>query len=170
MALRVLLVDLGRFFRYLILYTVGRTPWTRDQPVARPLPTHRTTPKQNKRTQTSMPWVRLEPIIPMFEGAKAVHILYRAATVIGSHNKLIFQKYITSMDYWAMFIKTSYHIEVSCIGNNFGAYTCRSQSFRAGMIMSWTTPRNISGRCLEYSLLWKTANLLGLNTNTLKVK
>jgi hypothetical protein len=29
--------------------TVGRTPWTGDQPVARPLPTHRTT-----HTQTSM--------------------------------------------------------------------------------------------------------------------
>jgi hypothetical protein len=24
------------------IYTTGRTPWTRDQPVARPLPTHRT--------------------------------------------------------------------------------------------------------------------------------
>jgi hypothetical protein len=31
-------------------YTVGRTPWTSDQPVARPLLTHRTTPTQNKRT------------------------------------------------------------------------------------------------------------------------
>ncbi|PNF41455.1 hypothetical protein B7P43_G13389 [Cryptotermes secundus] len=30
-------------FRFLILYTVGRTPWTRDQPVVRPLPTYRTT-------------------------------------------------------------------------------------------------------------------------------
>jgi hypothetical protein len=40
----VLLLDLGRFFSYLIVYTVGRTPWTGDQPVARPLP-----------TQTSMP-------------------------------------------------------------------------------------------------------------------
>jgi hypothetical protein len=29
------LVDLGRFFNFLILYTVGRTPWTGDQPVAR---------------------------------------------------------------------------------------------------------------------------------------
>jgi hypothetical protein len=28
----------------------GRTPWTGDQPVARPLPTHRTTLTQNKRT------------------------------------------------------------------------------------------------------------------------
>jgi hypothetical protein len=27
-------------FSFLILYTVGRTPWTGDQPVASPLPTH----------------------------------------------------------------------------------------------------------------------------------
>jgi hypothetical protein len=36
-------------FRYLF-YTDGRTPWTSDEPVARPLPTHRTTQTQNKRT------------------------------------------------------------------------------------------------------------------------
>jgi hypothetical protein len=36
-----LLIGLGRFFSFLILYTVGMTPWTGDQPVARPLPTHR---------------------------------------------------------------------------------------------------------------------------------
>jgi hypothetical protein len=36
-------------------YTDGRTPWTSDQPVARPLPTQRKTQTQNKRTQTSMP-------------------------------------------------------------------------------------------------------------------
>jgi hypothetical protein len=30
-------------FEFLILYTVGRTPWMGDQLVARPLPTHRTT-------------------------------------------------------------------------------------------------------------------------------
>jgi hypothetical protein len=41
MALRHFVVDLCRFFSFLILYTVGRTPWTGDQPVARPLPTHR---------------------------------------------------------------------------------------------------------------------------------
>jgi hypothetical protein len=38
-----------------IFYTDGRTFRTSDQPVTRPLPTHRTTQKQNKRTQTSMP-------------------------------------------------------------------------------------------------------------------
>jgi hypothetical protein len=42
-------------FQFLNLKKVGRTPWTGDQPVARPLPTHRTTQTQNKRRQTSMP-------------------------------------------------------------------------------------------------------------------
>jgi hypothetical protein len=37
------LLGLGRFFIFLILYTVGKSPWTGDQPVARPLPTHGTT-------------------------------------------------------------------------------------------------------------------------------
>jgi hypothetical protein len=33
---------IGRFFCFLLfLYTVGRTPWTGDQLVARPLPTHK---------------------------------------------------------------------------------------------------------------------------------
>jgi hypothetical protein len=31
------------FFSFLILYTVDRIPWTGDQPVARTLPTYRTT-------------------------------------------------------------------------------------------------------------------------------
>jgi hypothetical protein len=60
----------------LILYTLG------DHPVARPLPTHRTTQAQNKRTQTSMPWVGFETTIPAFERAKTVHALDLAATVI----------------------------------------------------------------------------------------
>jgi hypothetical protein len=37
------LLGLNRFFSFLILYTVGRAPWTGDQPVARPIRTHRTT-------------------------------------------------------------------------------------------------------------------------------
>jgi hypothetical protein len=45
-----LLLDLGRSFTFLILNTVGRTTWTGDQPVIRPLPTHRTTQTQDKRT------------------------------------------------------------------------------------------------------------------------
>jgi hypothetical protein len=33
-----------------LFYTDGRTPWTSDQPVARSLPTHRTTQTQKKGT------------------------------------------------------------------------------------------------------------------------
>jgi hypothetical protein len=65
------------------LYTVGRTAWTGDQSVARPLPAHRTTQTRNKRTETSMPRVGLEPTIPVFKRANTVHALDRAATVIG---------------------------------------------------------------------------------------
>jgi hypothetical protein len=70
------------FFSFLILYTVGRTPWTGDQPVERPLPIHRTTQTQNKSTQTSMPRVGFESMIPVFERAKTVYALDRAATLI----------------------------------------------------------------------------------------
>jgi hypothetical protein len=75
-------------FQFFNLYTVGRTPWTGDQPVARSLPARRTALTQNKRTQISMPHVGFEPTIPVFEGAKTVHALERAATVIGKSNQL----------------------------------------------------------------------------------
>jgi hypothetical protein len=74
------LVDIHRFCNFLILCTVGRTPWTGDQPVARSLPTQRTKQTQNKRRETSMPWVG--PTIPPFERKKTVHALNRAASLI----------------------------------------------------------------------------------------
>jgi hypothetical protein len=61
--------------------TLGRTPWTGDQLVARPLPTTQT---QNKHRQTSVPWVGFEPTIPMFERVKTVHALDRSANVTGN--------------------------------------------------------------------------------------
>jgi hypothetical protein len=73
-------------FRFLILYTVGRTPWTRDQLVARPLPKRRT-------TQTQIPWVGFEPTTPVFERVKTVHASDRAATVIGMWMKYTEQKF-----------------------------------------------------------------------------
>jgi hypothetical protein len=48
------------------------------------LPTHTTTQTQNKRIQTFMPRVAIEPTIPVFERAKTVHVSDRAATVVGS--------------------------------------------------------------------------------------
>jgi hypothetical protein len=65
-----LLLGLGRFFSFLVFYTVHRTPWKGDQPVARPIPAHRTAQTQNKRTHTSMSQVGFEPIIPVFERGK----------------------------------------------------------------------------------------------------
>jgi hypothetical protein len=41
--------------------------------------------KQNKRTQTSLPQVGFELTNPVFEWAKTVYALDRAATVIGTY-------------------------------------------------------------------------------------
>jgi hypothetical protein len=73
-----------RYFRNLF-YTDGRTPWASDQPVARPLPTRRTTQAQNKRTHTAITWVGFELTISAFGRAKTVHVLDRAATLIGDN-------------------------------------------------------------------------------------
>jgi hypothetical protein len=70
---------LAVFFQFLNIYTAGSSPWAGDQPVARPLPTHRTTQTHNKRTQISMTRVRFVPTIPMFERGKTVHALDHAA-------------------------------------------------------------------------------------------
>jgi hypothetical protein len=73
-------------FQFPNLYIFFRTPWTGDQLVARPLPTHGTTQTRNKRRQTSMPRVGFEPTIPVFKRAKTVHVLERVALVIGGKN------------------------------------------------------------------------------------
>jgi hypothetical protein len=78
------LLDLRRFFSFLIFYTVSRTPWTGEQPVARPLSANRIAQKQNKHKQTAMAQVEFEPMTPVFERAKTVPALDRAATVIGA--------------------------------------------------------------------------------------
>jgi hypothetical protein len=71
---------ISAFFSFLIIYTVGRTPWTGDEPVARLLPIHRITQTQKKRIQTSTPRVGFEPTTPVFEQAKAVHALVSTHT------------------------------------------------------------------------------------------
>jgi hypothetical protein len=65
-------------FHFLNLYTVCRTPWMGDQPVVTPIPTPRTTHTENKHTQTPMPLVGFEPMIPVFERANTVRALDRA--------------------------------------------------------------------------------------------
>jgi hypothetical protein len=74
------------FFTFMS-FTDGRTIWTSDQFVAGPLPKHRTTQTQNKRTyKTSMPCVGFEPTIPASERAKTVHALEGSATVTSMGN------------------------------------------------------------------------------------
>jgi hypothetical protein len=46
---------LASAFQFHDHFTNGRTPWTSDQLVARPLHKQRTTQTQNKRRQISMP-------------------------------------------------------------------------------------------------------------------
>jgi hypothetical protein len=117
------LLDLGRFFSSLFFYTVGRTPWTGDEPVTRPLPTHRTAQTQNKRTKTSMPWVGFEPTISAFERAKTVYALDRSATVVGESRGR------------AVSIATGYELddrgaEVRIpIGATFFSFPCRPDRF-----------------------------------------
>jgi hypothetical protein len=89
------LLALGRFFSFLILYRDGRTSWTSDQSVAKPLPTDRTTQTQNKRTQTSMPRVGLGPMTPVFERAKCLHALDRAAGHCGQQQIVLDQIKLT---------------------------------------------------------------------------
>jgi hypothetical protein len=68
--LLALLLGLSRFSSFLILYTVGRTPWTGDLLDARLLPGHRIPQTELTRIQTSMPRVGFEPTTPAFERAK----------------------------------------------------------------------------------------------------
>jgi hypothetical protein len=64
-----------------------------DQLVARPLPIHRATQPQNKRTQTFIPLVGFEATSPAFERAKAVHALDGAAAVISILHSLCLQNF-----------------------------------------------------------------------------
>jgi hypothetical protein len=70
-------------FQSLILYTIVRSSWMGDQPIARPILTEH---KQNKRTQTSMSRVGFVPTITAFKRAKKVH----AAAVIGKFFSIFF--------------------------------------------------------------------------------
>jgi hypothetical protein len=52
-----LMSGLGRLFSFLILYTVGKTPWTGDQPDTGPIHTQDNTNKINTNIHASS-WIR----------------------------------------------------------------------------------------------------------------
>jgi hypothetical protein len=64
-----------------ILQTVGRTPWTGDQP-CRKAAIYDGQYKHKMRAD-SMPLVVFEPTISLFEQRKTLYALHRAATVVG---------------------------------------------------------------------------------------
>jgi hypothetical protein len=68
--------DLGHFFSFYILYTVSRTPWMGDEPVARPLPTHRIETHRHPCLE-----VLFEPSTTVFESVKTVHASHLASGV-----------------------------------------------------------------------------------------
>jgi hypothetical protein len=75
------LVDLGRLFSFLIyIQSVGLLGRVSSPSQGRYL--HKEQHKLNKRTQTFMPRVEIETMIPVFERAKTVHALERGATLI----------------------------------------------------------------------------------------
>jgi hypothetical protein len=92
-----------------LFYRDGRTPWTSNQPVAMPLPKLRTTQTQNKRTQTSIPWVGFEPTISAYERAKTVHALDRAAAVIEAYITLALK-----FESWILLLIRSYPSSLIC--------------------------------------------------------
>jgi hypothetical protein len=121
------------FFQFRNPRRVGRSLWTGDQPLARPLPIHRTT--QNKRKQTSMPRVGLELTIPVFERAKTVH-----ASVIGRPGThLVWWK-----DTFLRVVKINGDLSHSCLVSNISDipealehYLTNGRDVRKGCVCNW---------------------------------
>jgi hypothetical protein len=91
-------------FSFLILYTVGRTPWTGYQPIIWPLPAHTRQHKQNKRTQRSVPQVGFDPTVIVFERGKKVLSSDRAATTL----------HYTTLHYTALHYTTLHYTTLHC--------------------------------------------------------
>jgi hypothetical protein len=67
------LYETFRFTSFTRSRTVGRTPWTGDQLVARLLPVHKHRKTHSwHKSLTSMPWVGFEPTVPMSARAKTI--------------------------------------------------------------------------------------------------
>jgi hypothetical protein len=86
-----------------LFYTGSRTPWTSNQPVARPLPTHRTTQTQNKRTHKhACPEWDSNPQSECSKPAKTVHTLvarplwsaFKVYTFMKIHSNIILHHYL----------------------------------------------------------------------------
>jgi hypothetical protein len=76
------LLDLGRFFSFKILYTVGRPPWRGISP-SQGLYLHIEHQTQNKHTQDIHALIGIRTQVPALERMNTVYVLDHATTVIG---------------------------------------------------------------------------------------
>jgi hypothetical protein len=81
--------DLGHFFSFLIVYTVGRTPCTGDQPFSK---TSTYTQNNTNRINTALHLVWSQLTILVFEWAETIRALDHVTTVINKTNQLIHKK------------------------------------------------------------------------------
>jgi hypothetical protein len=105
-------------FSSLIIYTIGRIPWTGDQPVAKPLPIHKSTKAENKHIQTSMLRVGFEPTSQVFFWVKTFHALEHAAIVIGRHHFAHVYVYISMYVYVCIYTYMHTYIERGRVSRN----------------------------------------------------
>jgi hypothetical protein len=96
------------FWTYESIWTIGRTPWTGDQPDARPLPAQDNT-TQKKRGHTSMPRAGFEPAIPIFDRPNTVRALDRAAIGIIGISKLKFIGWNCNCHDWSILLHIRTH-------------------------------------------------------------
>jgi hypothetical protein len=106
--------------------------------------------------QTSMPWVRSDPTIPAFEGAKTVHALDRAGTVIGYllHLQLTKLKY-----YSATFQSDNKGYYIAAFSCSAQRLILQRQSWKYNFL-SWSQMSGaVLSRFLLTLLLWHVSNL-----------
>jgi hypothetical protein len=111
---------LASAFQFRDHFTNGRTPWTSDQLVARPLPKHRTTQTQNKHIHT--PNIHALCAIRTYDSsfrAKTVHALDRSATVTGlKYFSVHFTEQLTDFGLSCIYEKGSTRIPTSRLQTN----------------------------------------------------
>jgi hypothetical protein len=121
----VLLLDLGCFFSFLILYAVGRTPSTGISPSQ---PTHKTTQTRNKSTHTDvhMPSVRFEPR-SMRSSKRRLFMAYSARPLWSATSKYLVLKYEN-------FDKFEFHIWKLKVGHLF---QCQYVNYHGTTMWQW---------------------------------
>lgn len=118
----------------MLLQAFYRTPWRKDWPVVKPLPTHDNT--NIKTTHIYMLLVGFEPWFPMSERQKTAHTLYRAGCerlIRNLQNKFEGDLcYIISWRWRRRCFPSSHHWrpeKISSLTSRISAETCKKKDF-----------------------------------------